>query len=410
MVTTACFLCGGSRLTRVVDLGLHPLADTFLTEERLGEPEIRYPLTVVACGDCGHLMTGHVVPATIRYQASEYSYTSSNSAVAVGHFDALAEEAARIAGLGPGDLAVDVGSNVGTLLARIAAHAGCRVLGVDPSPNIARLAERNGVPTIADFLTADVAAEIRGRGRPRLVTGTNVCNHVEDQHAFARDVDALLAPDGVLALEVPYAGTLVEETSFDTIYLEHVSYFFLAPLRRFWAERGFRIFRVSFNAYMGGSMRVYLSRHRPEDSRVAPLVRRELERRYFAPETYEAFTARTVALKTALMNRLYGIRADGGRLIGIGAATKGNTLLNFCGIDGTLLAYVTDASPLKVGKYTPGSRLRIRHDDEVVRGEVTHGLILPWNIRDLLGRKFAGLGIELVVPHLAGPGDSLLAG
>ncbi|MEV5826904.1 class I SAM-dependent methyltransferase [Spirillospora sp. NPDC052242] len=409
MITRACFLCGEPGLTPVIDLGPHPLADTFLKRSQLREPETRYPLTVVACARCGHLMTGHVVPAATRYQASEYSYTSSNSAVSLAHFDELARDAVRVAGIGPGDLVVDIGSNVGTLLAGIAGHARCAVLGIDPSPNIARLAERAGIPTVPDFLHAGVVDDIVRRARPRLVTGTNVGNHIEDQRAFARDTDALLAPDGVLALEVPYAGTLVEETSFDTIYLEHVCYFFLAPLRRFWAEYGFRVAHVSFNAYMGGTMRVYLARHLPEDPRVEELVRREEERRYFAPETYRAFMRRVVRLKTSLMHRLYEIRAGGGRIVGVGAATKGNTLLNYCGIDGALLAYVTDTSPLKVGKYTPGSRLRIRHDAELRADEVTHGLILPWNLQRMLGRKLAGIGIEPVVPHPAPPPEPAVA-
>jgi SAM-dependent methyltransferase len=383
-----------------IDLGFHPLADTFLKKEQLERPETRYHLNVVACKNCGHLMNGYIVSAEERYQENEYSYDSSNSKVAINHFDEFAEEAIRIAGITNKDMVVDIGSNVGTFLKKFNERSGCKVLGIEPSLNIAKLAEKDGVKTIQNFFNSNAVIDAKKISKAKLITGTNVYNHIEDQKAFAKNAKALLTSDGMIAIEAPYGGTLIDGTLFDTIYLEHVSYFYVKPLKEFWGSYGFKINHIALNDYMGGSMRFYLSRHLPESPEVAKMVKEEKRKKYFSPATYEDFMKRTIGFKTDLMKNLYQIKAKGGVIIGIGAATKGNTLLNYCGIDNTLLEYVTDASPLKVGKYTPGSHIPIKHDDEIDNKVITHGLILPWNIGDFLKKKLSPLGIKFIVPHL----------
>lgn len=400
MLTTTCFLCASKSLYPVIDLGFHPLADTFLKETQLSEPEVSYPLNVVACKACGHLMNGYIVPAKARYQDNEYSYDSSNSSVAVLHFSEFADEAVGIAGITSKDLVVDIGSNVGTFLSKFKEHSGCKILGIEPSRNMAVLAEKNGVKTVENFFNSKAVSDAKKMSRAKLITGTNVYNHIEDQKEFAKNTTDLLTDDGMLAIEAPYAGTLVDGTLFDTIYLEHVSYFFVSPLKTFWAKYGFKISHVALNDYMGGSIRFYLSRQLPESPVVAEMIKQEKAKDYFKPKTYQDFMQRTENFKTDLMKKLYQVKTKGGVVIGIGAATKGNTLLNYCGIDTTLLEYVTDASPLKVGKYTPGSHIPIKHDDEIDKKTITHGLILPWNIGDFLSKKLAPLGIEFIVPHL----------
>ncbi len=400
MTTTQCFLCKSKNLYRAIDLGFHPLADTFLKKDQLDKPETRYPLNVVACEACGHLMNGYIVPAEARYQENEYSYDSSNSKVAITHFDDFAAEASKLAKITSDDLVVDIGSNVGTLLTKFRDHTQCKVLGIEPSPNIAEIAEKNNVKTIQNFFNAVAVKEALKTSKAKLITGTNVYNHIEDQEEFAKNVQSLLADDGMLVFEAPYAGTLVDETSFDTIYLEHASYFFVSPLQKFWERHGFKINHISLNSYMGGSMRVYISRHLPESPEIVSMIKTENTKGYFKPKTYQAFMERTVNLKTDLMKTLYQIKAEGGVIIGIGAATKGNTLLNYCGIDSSILDYVTDASPLKIGKYTPGSHILIKDDADIDNKVVTHGVILPWNIGEFLSKKLGHLGIEFIVPHL----------
>jgi len=399
MVTTHCFLCNATNLSKVIDLGFHPLADTFLKPEQLEGPETRYPLTGVLCETCGHLMNGYIVPATARYQENEYSYDSSNSKVSIAHFGEFAQEATKIVGIGADDMVVDVGSNVGTFLQQFKDVAGCKVTGVEPSHNIAELATQNGIATVENFFNAEAVTEITKTQKVKLITGTNVYNHIEDQKAFAENAVNLLTDDGMIAIETPYAGTLIDETLFDTMYLEHVSYFFVDPLKKFWDQYGFKICHIALNEYMGGSMRFYLSRQKPEAPEIAGMIADEAKKEYAKPESYKAFMQRAKDFKTSLMHDLYRIKSEGGVVIGIGAATKGNTLLNYCGIDNTLLEFVTDASPLKVGKITPGSHIPIKHDQDIDK-TITHGLILPWNIGKFLSEKLAPLGIEFLIPQL----------
>ncbi len=400
MITKKCFLCQSTKLYQAIDLGYHPLADTFLKADQLNEPETHYHLNVVACSSCGHLMNGYIVPATARYQENEYSYDSSNSKVSIEHFSDFAKEAIELAELTKNDLVVDMGSNVGTFLSKFKEHTGCKVYGVEPSKNIAQLARKNGVRTINDFFNKDAVNKIKESQKAKLITGTNVYNHIEDQNTLAKNIDRLLTKDGVVVFEAPYAGTLVDQTSFDTIYLEHASYFYIAPLKKFWSRYGFRINKVILNDYMGGSVRIYISRHLPEGKEVGQIIKQEKQKGYFKRQTYIDFMKRTEQFKMDLMKNLYQIKSRGGTIIGIGAATKGNTLLNYCGIDNTLLDYVTDASPLKIGKFTPGSHIPIKDDKDIDNRVVTHGLILPWNIGKFLSKKLSPLGIKFLVPQL----------
>jgi hypothetical protein len=197
--------------------------------------------------------------------------------------------------------------------------------------------------------------------------------------------------------ETPSLFELVRRSAFDTIYLEHVSYFGIKPLRRFFSGFGLSIKAIEENDYMGGSMRIAVGAGDKEATKkVEELAAREEALGIYSAETYEKFMTRIRRFKTSLCARLYHIKSEGGIIVGIGAATKGNTLLNYCGIDGSLLECVTDASPLKIGKYTPGSHLRIVSDRDIPKG-TTHALILPWNIGDFLKEKLKHLDLEFII-------------
>jgi hypothetical protein len=388
-----------SDLKPVIDLGYHPCADTFVLESKLPPLERRFPLEVCQCGSCGHAQLAHVVPRHIRYQETDYSYDSSNSPVSIGHFHDLARDVASALAIGAADLVCDVGSNIGTLLDGFRKITGCRILGIDPSSNIAGLANAQGIPTINDFFGMAAAAKVLDTGRPRVVTATNVLNHSEDVAGFFDVVTRLIDPRGCVVFEVPYLLEMIKQTAFDTIYLEHINYFSITPVARFLAPRGFGIERIEVSDYMCGTLRLYV---RPNAVH-SPVVERyiELEREYglFSAGVYESFMGRVRSLKFRLNKELYDIKAAGGKIIGIGAATKGNTLLNYCNIDGDLLEYITDTSPLKVGKVTPGSHIRIVADESIGK-EITHGLILPWNIAEHLTKKLKHLGVKFIIPML----------
>ncbi|MFA5935783.1 MAG: class I SAM-dependent methyltransferase [Patescibacteria group bacterium] len=399
MLTHNCHLCHSTNLELTIDLGHHPLADTFIPAELLNEPETRYPLRTLLCRDCGHMMLQYVVSPEERYQKVDYSYTSSNSAVAIKHFGEMANEIIRTAKIGAGDLVVDIGSSDGTLLKAFRDQSGCRVVGVEPAPNIAKMANDSGVETINDFFGKDATKKILEKGKVKAITANNVFNHITDLSDFMTNIVDVLTDDGFFVFEAPSLIQLVERLAFDTIYLEHVSYFGIKPLHRFFKQFGLSIHRIDLNDYMGGSMRVYVGKQPADEHIATALIEKEEAAGIYASETYVRFMTSVRDFKMNLCRQLYDIKANGGKIVGIGAATKGNTLLNYCGIDGTLLEYVTDSSPLKIGKYTPGSHLPIIADADIPK-DATHALILPWNIGTFLKEKLKHLPLEFLVPQM----------
>lgn len=399
MPTNRCQLCESYDLRPIIDLGKHPLADTFLKPEQLLDAERFYTLKVLLCKNCGYATLEHIVPAEERYVENDYSYTSSNSPVATSHFEEIANEAADLAKISADDLAVDIGSNDGTLLEMVRRKTGCRVVGVEPSLNIARLAKEKGIQTIQHFFGAEAVNEILRHGKAKIITATNVYNHITDLNDFMKNINAILAEDGMFMFEAPYLLTLVEKNAFDTVYLEHVSYFGLKPLVKFFKKFDFSVCHVWKNDYMGGSVRAYVCRGRRESGRLKEFLLSEERAKIYEEATYEEFMRRTKSLKTQLMSDLYDAKARGEKIIGIGAATKGNTLLNYCGIDNTLLEFVTDSSPLKIGKFTPGSHLPIKSDDAIT-AEIKTAVILPWNIAGFLQEKLKDLNLKFIIPHI----------
>jgi 2-polyprenyl-3-methyl-5-hydroxy-6-metoxy-1,4-benzoquinol methylase len=402
MPVTNCALCKSSDLALILDLGFHPLADTFLKKEWLLEEESRYPLQVLLCRSCGHAMNSYRVPPAKRYQEREYSYDSSNSKVSITHFGDMAKEISAAVGVGADDLVVDVGGNVGTLLSAFHEQTGAKVLNVEPSANIAALAVKNGVETINDFFNAQVAAEIKKRGGAKVITGTNVFNHIDELDEFMNNIVGALTPDGAFMFEAPYLLQLVEKLAFDTIYLEHVSYFAFKALVPYFKKFGLTITEIVENEYMGGSVRVTARLGNvTETPLVASCIQKEEAAKLYDTATYEAMTKKMQEFKFSLLRQLIDAKLAGGKAIGIGAATKGNTLLNYCGIDASMLDFVTDASPLKVGKYTPGSHILIQ-PDEAITSEITHALILPWNIAEFLKGKLAPKypSLSFIIPHV----------
>ncbi len=393
-----CPLCASHDTQKVIDLGLHPLADTFLKE--IDILQMRYPLQVFLCNDCGYAGLIYVVDAQKRYQEHEYSYTSSNSPVAINHFSEMAGQAIERLNVAKKDLVVDIGSNAGTLLQAFREKAGCAVVGVEPSENIAKLAESQGVETIQDFFDSTTARKIlQNHGQAKVITCTNVFNHITDLADFMQNVALLLAPDGQLVIETPYLLSLVKDVAFDTIYLEHISYFAVKPFEKFFKTFGLHVTHLEMNDYMGGSIRVYVGKGNQTNDVVAEFIRREEIAGIFSGKTYEALMEKVSNLKEQLLQQITTAKAGGKKIIGIGAATKGNTLLNYCGIDATMLDFVTDSSPLKIGKFMPGSNIPIKSDGDITQ-DITHALILPWNIAAFLREKLQHLGLTFITPKI----------
>ena len=399
MKVKRCHLCASPKLVEVLDLGRHPLADFFVKKSQLKGTDRRYPLSLLLCEKCGHGMNSYVVPARTRYQENDYSYDSSNSKISIQHFDDMAKEVGSRTGLKKGDLIVDIGSNVGTLLDAFK-KLGAKVQGVDPAPNIAKLAVKRGIPTINDFFNASACKQILKKGKPKVITMTNAFNHVSDLDTFMEDIVSVLPKDGTFVIELPYFLEILRKKHFDVIYLEHVSYIAVKPLRAYLKKFNLNITHVEENDYMSGSIRIFIG-YGKESSLVGKQIKLEQKTGLYDKAVWRKFAKSVLECKKNVLKELRAARKRGGKVVAIGAAAKGNTLLNYCGIDSRLVDFVTDASPLKIGKYTPGSRLPIFSDD-AIDGSVTDALILAWNIADLLKKKIGARHPKLhfITPHV----------
>jgi SAM-dependent methyltransferase len=401
MRVSKCNLCGSRNIRKVIDLGLHPLADTFLTPEDLRDEQSFYPLQVGLCLRCGYVMSLYIVSAEKRYQAKAYSYDSSNSPISIRHFDQMATRIIQENKLSKKDLVVDIGSNVGTLLGFIKEKSSARILGVEPSQNIVMIARKNGIPTVNSFFDSHLTCGLKEKAA--VILATNVFNHIENQIDFIRSVKKFLSKDGELIIEVPYLVTLLEKGAFDTIYLEHVSYFTVGAHNRFFNEHGFYIYHLERNDYMGGSIRVHVGRNKKKEnsSLIKEYLTLEKEWRVRDARIYEKFSQKINTFKFDLCKKLYTVKARGGKIAGIGAATKGNTLLNFCKIDSGLVDYIAETSRLKIGKFAPGSLIPIVEEAVLKKDTaLTHVVILPWNIGPFLKSKLSYLDVEFIIPQM----------
>lgn len=396
-----CRLCNSVRISKVVDLGFHPLADTFLPEILLHEAEVWYPLQLGLCRSCGHVFTLFSVSAEDRYQKNEYSYDSSNSRISIEHFKEFAEAVIEDVKLPKDSLIADIGSNVGTLLLHFKSLGYQNVIGIEPSKNISRIAVESGITTINEFFSQKAATEINRIGSVNVLLSSNVVNHADDLVGLLSTARKVLSNTGIFVFEVPYLLDLVQSTAFDTIYHEHVHYYGLKPLAECLHNQGFSIYRVERLHYMCGSIRVFARLGEDTEISVRKLIQDEEEYGLYEEATFALFMDRVRKVKFTVNAHLSAIRREGGKIIGIGAATKGNTFLNYCRLDSDVISYVTDSSPLKIGKLTPGSHIPIISDNDI-GNDVTHALILPWNIAAYLQEKLAHLKLKFYVPQVDG--------
>jgi novobiocin biosynthesis protein NovU/D-mycarose 3-C-methyltransferase len=399
---TRCRICSAALPPTFLDLGAMPLANAFPRLPVEFEGEERFPLGVSGCPSCGLVQLDHVVPAERLYR--EYIYVSATSDAVREHAERLAGRLTSRFGWGGDDLVVEVASNDGTVL-KAFQRRGTRVLGVEPARNIADAAERDGVPTVPEFFNSATAVALLDRhGEAAAVIGRHVFAHVDDVHDFLQGVDALLGKDGLLVIEVPYLADLIANLEFDTIYHEHLSYFSLLPVVRLCEARGFRLIDVERVELHGGSVLLYIARAhaapRPSDA-LETLLREERARGLAAPEVWSRFAERVRRWRTETEEFMEDLRGSGADVIGYGAAAKANTLLNYCPAVAKVLRYILDRSPLKHGRYTPGTHIPVQPVDRWRSDSATHLLILAWNFADEIVRQmrpFAERGGRFIVP------------
>jgi SAM-dependent methyltransferase len=292
-------------------------------------------------------------------------------------------------------LVVELASNDGYLLKNFLAM-GIPVLGIDPSGTVAAAAEKIGVPTLVKFFGRRTAKDLVSQGRQAdLIIGNNVLAHVPDLNDFVAGIALLLRPNGSATIEFPHLLELIGHVEFDTIYHEHYSYFSLYSLEQVFKRHGLRIYDVERLATHGGSLRIFSSHAaRPdlEDSLLLREVRAQESAAGLADlATYSQFAKRVEACRESLLSFLADARQEGKRVAAYGAAAKGNTLLNFCGVTPAQIVHVADRNPHKQGKYLPGTHIPVVPPEELMRVKPNYVLILPWNLRDEISGQLAGI-------------------
>jgi SAM-dependent methyltransferase len=395
-----CRACGSDRIRLILSLGRTPLANALLSAGQLAEPEDTYPLDLVFCEACTLVQITETVPPERLF--CDYPYFSSYSDTMLEHARAIAGRMIRERGLGAGSLAVEIASNDGYLL-QYYAQAGVQVLGIEPAGNIARVAEERGVVTLVDFFSDAVAARLRADGvRADIIHANNVLAHVPDLPGFARGLRAIMKDTGRAVVEVPYVRDLVDRREFDTIYHEHLSYFSLTAIARLLAPHDLTVVDIELLPIHGGSLRVTVA---PDGAPAVPAVQRLLEEEERTGVTrfpfYERFAAAVHELRDSLTALLRELRGAGRQLAAYGAAAKGSTLLNYCGIGRDLLDFVADRSPHKQGKFMPGVRLPIVAPSRLLEERPDYVLLLTWNFADEIleqQAEFRHLGGHFIVP------------
>ncbi len=396
---TSCRSCGSEDLAPVLDLGSQPLANDYRSPDD-DAPEHRYPLALVRCRDCSLVQLTGTVPPQLMFD--NYHYFSSYSTTMVESMRTLATRLRDERGLGGDDLVVEIASNDGYLLKHYV-DLGIPVLGVEPARNVAAVAVENGVPTISEYFSSDLASQFAETDRMASVMhANNVMAHVPDINNFVAGIATVLRKDGVAVVETPYLVRFVEDREFDTIYHEHVFYYSLTAVRALVERHGLVVADVEQLPIHGGSLRLFLAH---EGSGVSPRVPELLddeEARGVTTDAYYAdFADRVAELKgevTALVARL---RAEGASVAAYGAAAKGTVLLNHFGLDHTQIDFVADRSVHKQGRLMPGLGIPIVAAEELQQRRPDYTLLLAWNFADeIIGQQAAyrEAGGKFIVP------------
>ena len=381
-MTHTCRFCHAP-LTRVlVDLGKTALANSYVPPGTPA-PDPAYELCARVCDSCFLVQVADAVPAEAIF--SDYAYFSSFSSSWLAHCEAYAAAMTARFGLGANSRVVEIASNDGYLL-QYFVQRSIPVLGIEPAANVAESARARGVTTEVAFFGKATAERLKAQGiAADLMASNNVLAHVPDINDFVSGVPVLLKPEGVWTIEFPHLLNLIELVQFDTIYHEHYSYLSLLFVERLVAAHGMRVFDVEQHPTHGGSLRVFVCHQgasHAETPAVDAIRAKEAAAGMASGAGYDNFAPKVERVRQELLAFLRTAKQQGKTVAAYGAAAKGNTLLNFCGISTDLIAYVVDKNPAKQDKLLPGSRLPVHDPARLYETKPDYIVILPWNIAD----------------------------
>jgi hypothetical protein len=392
-----CRVCGGTDLTKVLDLGSMPPANAFLKKGDFATEE-SFPLTVLFCNDCFLLQVPEVIDPAILFK--DYDYITSASKPLAEHFIEMGKTLKDRFVSSKDDFVVEVGGNDGTLLGAI--KDDCKVLNIDPAENIASLAREKGVETMVAFFNKETADAVREKyGPAKVIVANNVMAHIDDIRGVFSGVSSLLSDDGAYVFEVHWVGNLIGEGGFDQIYHEHLCYYSLMALTRLVKSVGLHIFDVEFVPIHGRSLRVFAGKKQEKTKAVDDVFDLEKKMGLDKVDTFKQFSQKVEKNRADILDLLVRLKKEGKKIAGYGAPAKGNTLLNFIGIGPDTIDYLTDTTPMKQGLYSPGMHIPVVAPDKLISDQPDYILLLAWNYADAILKKEEALrqkGIKFIIP------------
>lgn len=398
-----CRHCGSADFVSLIDLGVTPLANAFVPPEAFDREEKRYPLRVGVCSSCWLAQTEDFVGQEDVF-GTTYPYFSSIATSWLAHSRAFVDMVAGRFALGPDSLVAEIAANDGYLLQYVR-EKGIPCYGVEPTASTARMARSRGIEIVEEFFGEPLAARLLAeKGPVDLLVANNVLAHVPALNDFVRGMNRLLAPEGVASIEVQYLVPMIAGGHFDTIYHEHYSYYSLSAAKAVFESNGLVVFDVERLATHGGSLRIFACRAGSRQEimpAVERMLREEREAGVCTPAFYAGFQRQARDASDRFIQFLRAAKERGEAVAAYGAAAKGNTLLNFAGIDASLLSYVVDRNPAKQGCRLPGSRIPVVAEPHLRESKPRWIVLLAWNIREEVARQLAYVrewGGE-IVPH-----------
>jgi hypothetical protein len=391
-----CRFCKEPLSNKFVDLINCPPSNSFLSLEQLNEPETYFPLTIYTCSKC-HLVQVDEYKKAEEIFNSDYVYFSSYSTSWVQHARRYVEDMIERFKYDKNSSVIEIASNDGYLLQHFR-DRGVPVLGIEPTKNTANVAIMKGIPTISEYFGSAFAEKLKQQGQDGdLLIGNNVLAHVPDIVDFVGGLKIALRPQGVVTMEFPHLLRLVEDCQFDTIYHEHYSYLSFTTVKAVFESHALEMFDVQEVSTHGGSLRIFAKHKDDTTKKVMPSVKAMLAKEEAAgmttSEYYQNFQSRVDDIKNDMLIFLLEKCKAGQKVIGYGAAAKGNTLLNYAGIKGdNLIKFVVDAAPSKQGKYLPGSHIPVYDESKIKEYKPDFIIIMPWNLKEEIREQLAYVG------------------
>ena len=379
-----CRHCNTELKHTFIDLGISPPSNAFLTKKALDKPEASYPLKVMVCDCCWLVQTEDFVRADEMFSI-DYAYFSSFSTSWLNHAKSYVDSITSRLNLDENTTVVEIAANDGYLLQYVK-NKGIPCYGIEPTHNTAKAARDKGIEIIEDFFNATKAEQLVKQGRQAdLIVANNVLAHVPDINGFVKGFSKLLKVNGVSTFEFPHLLNLIEKYQFDTIYHEHYSYLSFTTTCAILKSNGMTVFDVEEIKTHGGSLRVYAQRSdtgkQPISKSVSELQKKENEIGISSLQFYEGFQKKAEHIKLEFLSFLTKTKQSDKKVVGYGAAAKGNTLVNFSGVGPDLLTYVVDKNIEKQGKYMPGSHIPIVEESRLKLDQPHYVVIFPWNIQ-----------------------------